>query len=185
VWDALYHESAILTTMDITTDGFGFMLCFGDLSWVPFIYSFHARYLVDHDPHLTCGQVLCILSIYALGFYIFRSANSEKDAFRRNPSAPEVAHLRYMTTKRGTKLLVSGWWGAARKINYTGDWLMTLASCLLCGFRSPLVYFQAIYFAILLIHRAMRDDEMCQEKYQDDWQEYKRQVPYIFIPFVM
>jgi hypothetical protein len=26
VWDALYYEKAILTTMDITTDGFGFML---------------------------------------------------------------------------------------------------------------------------------------------------------------
>ena len=36
VWDALFHERAILTTMDITTDGFGFMLAFGDLAWVPF-----------------------------------------------------------------------------------------------------------------------------------------------------
>ena len=26
VWDALYNEKAILTTMDVTTDGFGFML---------------------------------------------------------------------------------------------------------------------------------------------------------------
>ena len=39
VWDALYNEKSILTTMDITTDGFGFMLAFGDLTWVPFIYS--------------------------------------------------------------------------------------------------------------------------------------------------
>ena len=39
VWDALYNEKAILTTMDITTDGFGFMLAFGDLTWVPFIYT--------------------------------------------------------------------------------------------------------------------------------------------------
>ena len=38
VWDALYFERAILTTMDITTDGFGFMLAFGDLAWVPFTY---------------------------------------------------------------------------------------------------------------------------------------------------
>lgn len=30
---------SILTTMDITTDGFGFMLAFGDLAWVPFTYS--------------------------------------------------------------------------------------------------------------------------------------------------
>jgi hypothetical protein len=32
----------------------------------------------------------------------------------------QVAHLRYLTTARGSRLLVSGWWGAARKINYTG-----------------------------------------------------------------
>ena len=48
VWDALWSEKAILTTMDITTDGFGFMLVFGDLTWVPFTYSLQARYLVDH-----------------------------------------------------------------------------------------------------------------------------------------
>ena len=57
VWDALYNEKAILTTMDITSDGFGYMLCFGDLSWVPFIYSLQARYLVDYDPHLSFFQV--------------------------------------------------------------------------------------------------------------------------------
>lgn len=48
VADALAHEPAILTTMDITSDGFGFMLAFGDLAWVPFTYSLQARYLADH-----------------------------------------------------------------------------------------------------------------------------------------
>lgn len=48
VLDALWFEPAILTTMDITTDGFGFMLAFGDLAWVPFTYSLQARMLVDH-----------------------------------------------------------------------------------------------------------------------------------------
>ncbi|CAN2390911.1 delta14-sterol reductase activity, partial [Pristimantis euphronides] len=33
VMDALWHEEAILTTMDIVHDGFGFMLAFGDLCW--------------------------------------------------------------------------------------------------------------------------------------------------------
>lgn len=185
VWDALYNEKSILTTMDITTDGFGFMLCFGDLAWVPFVYSFHSRYLVDHDPHLGLGMIALALAVFSLGFYIFRAANSEKDAFRRDPTAPEVKHLRYMPTKRGTKLLVSGWWGAARKINYTGDWLVTLSWCLLCGFDSPLIFFQAVYFLILLVHRAMRDDEMCAEKYGADWVAYKKEVPYLFIPYVI
>lgn len=185
VWDALYNERAILTTMDITTDGFGFMLTFGDLCWVPFIYSLQARYLVDHDPQLSMVSLTIITAIHFLGYYIFRSANSEKDAFRANPHAPEVAHLQYICTKRGTKLLTSGWWGAARKINYTGDWLITLSWCMLCGFSSPIPYFQAIYFAILLVHRAMRDDHACAAKYGADWDEYKRRVPYMFIPGVV
>lgn len=185
VWDALYMEKAILTTMDITTDGFGYMLAFGDLSWVPFIYSLQARYLVDRDPELSLGAIGLIVALQSLGFFIFRSANSQKDAFRTNPLGDSVKHLEYMNTKRGTRLLTSGWWGAARKINYTGDWLMTLSWCLLCGFSSPVPYFQAVYFAVLLVHRAIRDDEMCHEKYGDDWLEYKRRVPYMFIPYVI
>ena len=50
--DGLWNETAILTTMDITTDGFGFMLAFGDIAWVPFTYSLQARYLAD-NPRVT------------------------------------------------------------------------------------------------------------------------------------
>jgi len=185
VWDAVYQEKAILTTMDITTDGFGYMLAFGDLAWVPFIYTLQARYLVDYDPQLSTPAVLAIAAVHFLGFFIFRSSNSEKDAFRRDPEAPAVRHLRFLQTKRGTRLLVSGWWGAARKINYTGDWLVTLSWCLLCGFKSPVPYFQALYFAILLVHRAVRDDLECAKKYGDDWIEYKKRVPYMFVPGII
>ena len=55
---------------------------------------------------------------------------------------------------------------------------------MLCGFNSPWPYFQAVYFAVLLITRAQRDDLMCSEKYGDDWEEYKKRVPYVFIPYV-
>eukprot|EP01040_Poterioochromonas_malhamensis_P010094 gene10094-10973_t len=185
VWDSLYVEKAVLSTMDITTEGFGFMLCFGDLSWVPFIYSLQARYLVDYDPNLSLIEIGAILLLYLIGYYIFRSSNSEKDAFRKDPNSNEVKHLKFMDSKRGTKLLISGWWGMARKINYTGDWLITLSWCLLCGFRSPVPYFQAIYFFALLLHRALRDDEKCKEKYGEDWEEYKRKVPYLFIPYII
>ena len=182
VWDALFQERALLTTMDITTDGFGFMLAFGDLAWVPFTYSLQARYLVDHDPGLGAVALLAISAITLCGYRFFRGANSQKDAFRRDPSSPSVAHLKYMKTKRGTKLLVSGYWGMARKINYTGDWFMGLSWCMLCGTRSIVPYFYAIYFGVLLVHRAMRDDGFCSEKYGADWLEYKKHVPYIFLP---
>jgi delta14-sterol reductase/lamin-B receptor len=182
VWDALYQEEAILTTMDITTDGFGYMLAFGDLAWVPFTYTLQARYLVLHDPQLSITALLAILVLHIVGYVTFRGANGQKDIFRRNPEDPAVAHLTYLKTKRGTKLLTSGWWGMARKINYTGDWIMGLTWCMVCGFNSIVPYFYAIYFLILLIHRSIRDDHACQEKYGSDWDEYKRKVPYRFIP---
>ncbi|KAG7354858.1 ergosterol biosynthesis ERG4/ERG24 [Nitzschia inconspicua] len=185
VWDSLHMERAILTTMDITTDGFGFMLVFGDLAWVPFTYNHPAKYLVHHDPNLSTPVLAAIFGLYVLGFYIFRAANSQKDMFRSNPNDPRVAHLTYMPTKRGTRLLTSGWWGMARKINYTGDYLMGLTYSLLCGFDSIVPYYYAVYFCILLVHRSIRDDVLCQDKYGKDWDEYKRQVPYRFIPGIV
>ena len=182
VWDALYHEQAILTTMDITTDGFGYMLAFGDLAWVPFTYSLQARLLVDFDPGLSGWALLLLVCLNALGYAIFRGANGQKDAFRRDPTDPAVAHLQYMETSTGRRLLTSGWWGLARKINYLGDWLMSLSWCLCCGGASPVGYFYCTYFAILLIHRAARDDHMCAQKYGADWVRYKQKVPTLFIP---
>jgi len=185
VWDALYQERAILTTMDITTDGFGFMLVFGDMAWVPFTYSLQARYLVDHDPGLGWAAIVAIGLVHMLGYGIFRGANSQKDAFRRNPSDSSVSHLKYHPTARGTRLLVSGWWGLARKINYTGDWIMGVSWCLVCGWGSLVPYFYAVYFGILLVHRSERDEHMCREKYGEDWGKYKELVPYRFIPGVV
>jgi hypothetical protein len=182
VWDALYQESAILTTMDITTDGFGYMLAFGDLAWVPFTYSLQACYLVDHDPGLSNPMLVLIVAINLLGYFIFRQANSQKDAFRRNPNSKEVSHLTFLETKRGTRLLTSGWWGMARKINYTGDWIMGLSWCLVCGYASIVPYFYALYFLILLIHRSERDDHLCKMKYGEDWDKYKEIVHYRFVP---
>jgi hypothetical protein len=58
-----------------------------DLFPVPHVLR---RYLVDNDPLLPTWQVLLVFLLQLLGYYIFRSANSEKDAFRTNPDSPEV-----------------------------------------------------------------------------------------------
>ena len=70
----------------------------------------------------------------------------------------------------------------ARKINYTGDWMMGLAWCLCCGGETPVAYFYATYFLVLLVHRAMRDVHFCSVKYGDDWGAYKSHVPALFVP---
>ena len=102
VADALYNERAILTTMDITTDGFGYMLAFGDLAWVPFTYSLQARYLVHNTPGLSMTYLAAIWALNICGYALFRLSNGEKDAFRRDPAQPCVSHLKSIQTKRGS-----------------------------------------------------------------------------------
>lgn len=52
------------------------------------------------------------------------------------PTHPrQVASLRTLPTERGTRLIISGWWGIARHINYTGDWLMGCAAAGACTER--------------------------------------------------
>jgi len=184
VADALWNEPSILSTMDITTDGFGFMLAFGDLTWVPFTYTLQARYLVDHPQDLSFSYLVFIVALKALGYATFRGANGDKDKFRRQPNHPRAKSLKYINTERGTKLIISGWWGLARHINYTGDWLMGLAWCLPCGTAHVVPYFYAIYFACLLIHRDMRDNTACRLKYGRDWDKYCAHVPYRLIPYI-
>eukprot|EP00804_Cyclotella_cryptica_P023584 CCRYP_011929-RA/>CCRYP_011929-RA protein AED:0.30 eAED:0.30 QI:0/-1/0/1/-1/1/1/0/157 len=156
--------------MDITTDGSGFVPVFGDLARVLFTHSLQARFLVDHDPHLHWSMLAAIVGVNIMG--LLDLLRRKWYAFRRDPDSREVWHLTFLQRKRGTNLLTRGWWGLASKINFTGDWIMGLSWCMVCGFESIVPYYHAIYFAILLIHRS-RDHHMCQEKYGEDWNKYK------------
>ncbi|CAK7310715.1 Delta(14)-sterol reductase LBR [Vulpes lagopus] len=184
VVDALWNEEALLTTMDITHDGFGFMLAFGDLVWVPFIYSFQAFYLVNHPNAVSWPMASLIIALKLCGYVIFRCANSQKNAFRKNPTDPKLAHLKTIHTSTGKNLLVSGWWGFVRHPNYLGDLIMALAWSLPCGFKHVLPYFYVIYFTVLLVHREARDERHCRKKYGLAWEKYCQRVPYRIFPYV-
>jgi delta14-sterol reductase len=182
IFDSLVNEPSVLTTMDMITDGLGWMLTFGNLVLVPFGFSLQARFLAVHPNELGLYRVLGILLLQGIGYYIFRGANIQKDRFRKNPDDPRVQHLSYITTKTGSRLITSGWWGCARHINYFGDWLMGIAWCLPCGFTSVIPYFYCFYFTTLLLHRERRDDHKCHLKYGADWRRYRRIVPWRIIP---
>lgn len=60
---SLFFQEAILTTMDLMHDGFGFMLAFGDLVWVPFTYTLQAYYLVSHPTPLSLPAIAAIITL--------------------------------------------------------------------------------------------------------------------------
>jgi len=83
----------------------------------------------------------------------------------------------------GGKLLADGWWGRMQHPNYLGDMLIGLGMSLPCGIQLG-GYFYPIYLTTLLIHRQMRDDKKCSEKYGTLWKEYCKDVPYKILPGV-
>jgi delta14-sterol reductase len=139
VFDGQFMEPAILTTIDITTDGFGFMLSFGDLVWVPFAYTQQTRYLSTHPVVLGWLGTAAVAAVLVAGFSIFRLSNSQKNIFRTNPNDPRVAHIEYIQTKTGSRLMTTGWWGVARHINYFGDWLQSWPYSLPTGFAGYVI----------------------------------------------
>lgn len=87
--------------------------------------------------------------------------------------------------EKKSRLLISGWWGVARKINYTFELLAALFWCIPAGLQYglwPFAYF--IFLMVLLVHRIFRDESKCLTKYGSGWADYCKIVPYRLIPGV-
>lgn len=195
-------EECIPTTWDIFYEKFGYMLIFWNLAGVPFSYCYSTLYLLNqnlaNEPIQHSGAYTAFLFVLLLAaYYVWDTANSQKNRFRmqqrgtyveRNtfPQLPwgTIKNPTFIKTKHGNKLLTGGWWGWARKIHYTADLVMALSWGLITGFDSYIPYFYVTFFVVVLVHRVTRDHIHCKEKYGADFDEYCRQVPYVFIPFI-
>lgn len=195
-------EECIPTTWDIFYEKWGYMLIFWNLAGVPFSYCYSTLYLLNrsvaNDPvqHTRVFMTFLFLILLA-AYYVWDTANSQKNRFRMQqrgtyverhtfPQLPwgTIKNPTFVQTKHGNKLLTGGWWGVARKIHYTADLIMALSWGLVTGFDSYIPYFYVTFFTVVLIHRVGRDHIHCKEKYGADFEEYCRQVPYTFIPFI-
>ncbi|CCH59648.1 hypothetical protein TBLA_0B08330 [Henningerozyma blattae CBS 6284] len=183
VIDGVINEAGVISMVDITTDGFGFMLAFGDLALVPFTYTLQARYLsvADFDT-TTLGSIKCgiVILMAMFGYYIFHASNYQKADFK----AGKLSHLKSISTHTNTKLLCDGWWKVSQHINYFGDWIMAFSWCLTTWNHSLLTYYYIFYFAGLLIHRQNRDEIKCSKKYGNAWKTYVSKVPYKIVPYI-
>merc|ERR1711934_1093537 len=82
-------------------------------------------------------------------------------------------------------LLASGFWGVARHFQYFFELLAAWSWGLLAGVaRNKIGLFYPIFLTILLVHRAMRDQNKCLAKYGRYYQQYMAMVPFKIIPGV-
>jgi 7-dehydrocholesterol reductase len=194
VVDLFAREEWYLHTTDIQHDRFGFYLAWGGVVWLPFMYTLPAAYLVTNPVELSPEAALAVLGLGLAGYALFLSANRQRSRFRATGgrasvwgAAPRAILARYLTADgrvHDTALLASGWWGLARHPNYIGDAMMALAFSLTCGFGHVLPYFYAVYLPALLVHRALRDERRCREKYGAAWDAYCAAVPWRILPGV-
>lgn len=193
-------EELIVYTWDIKYEKFGFMLLFWNLSGVPFTYSHGILYLIHHDPNEYKWPMwynIVLLCVLLISYYFFDTSNRQKNGFKKfiygdksiRKTFPylyysDLKNPKYLKCKNGSYLLTDGWLLYARKINYSSDYLQILTWALICGFKSYLPWFFPIFFIIVLIYRTRRDKIKCEAKYGDDWKEYLKRCPYLYIPYV-
>lgn len=196
--DYLAHERAILSIHDIQTERFGFMMCFGDLVWVPFGFTIQAVYLLESGARPETASLVAAVALQLIGYTTFRLANLQKHRFLEDPGRPLPSLWRMrdaaeaeaprsiaaVSASGDDRLLVDGLWRRVRHPNYLGDFLLGLGWCLTCGFGSVLPYFYVLYFGPLLVHRERRDDRNCERRFGSAWQRYRARVPHRLIPYV-
>ena len=176
-----YFEECTLSMWDIIAEKFGFMLVWGDLVLVPFFYSIIGWFLIDKISAIPLPSVIGICLLYILGLWLFRESNLQKHRFKKNPN---VNIWGQPAQSLKGKLLISGWWGVGRKLNYTGEICLYLAIALTTGFHSIIPYLLPLWLCLLLIHRSWRDEQRCSAKYGELWDTYCAKAPFRMIPFL-
>lgn len=85
----------------------------------------------------------------------------------------------------GSTFIVNWPWGKLRHPNYLGDIIcyLSLTIPLIWNFAWPPLV-PALYTVILLLHRAKRSNNRCQERYHSIWRSYCNRARYNIIPYI-
>ena len=184
-WLYLYshyrHEDGLVSMWDVIAERFGFMLVWGDLTLVPFFYCLGGWFLVDQREPIGAPAIAGLCLLFAAGLWIFRGANRQKHLFKLDRSIPIWGRTPEVL---GDRLLVSGFWGIGRKLNYSGELMVYLAIAMTTGFASLTPYLVFFWLLGLLTHRAWRDDRRCKARYGALWAAYCERARFKMIPFI-
>ncbi len=175
-------EYGMVHTWDIVSERFGWMLIWGDYVLVPFFYCIAGWWLVDAaGPPLSPWAAAAIVALFVFGFVLFRGANGQKHRFRQDPDTRIWGRTAESLDGR---LLVSGFWGVGRHLNYTGEICVYVAFALTTGFASFVPYLLPAWLTVLLVHRARRDERRCRAKYGALWERYTERARFSMLPYV-
>jgi delta14-sterol reductase len=181
IFNYFQFEYGMLHTWDVIAENFGLMLVWGDYVLVPFFYCMSGWFLVGYLEPLPSYEGAALAFLFLVAFWIFSGSNRQKHAYKENPG---VKIWGKPAETVGGKLLVSGFWGIGRKLNYTGELLVYTSWSLTTGFQSWVPYVLPFWLLCLFSHRAWRDDRRCREKYGELWRDYCARARFRMFPFV-
>ncbi len=184
--DYMIFEEVHLYTYDLFAERVGFKLGWGCLVFYPYFYCIFLWYATDLPDPNTPGWLLVIyIIIFFTGWILSRGANLQKYYFKRNPDK-YFFWIKPGTISDGNNtLLVNGFWGLSRHINYLGEILMATGIILCTGYPgSILPWLYPLYYILLLFTRERDDSRRCGKKYGELWTTYSKKVPWRIIPYI-
>jgi protein-S-isoprenylcysteine O-methyltransferase Ste14 len=184
--DYLTFEEVHLYTYDLFAERVGFKLGWGCLVFYPYFYAISLWSTVDlPNPQTPTWQLGIYVLIFFCGWGLSRGANLQKFYFKKNPKKSFLGIVPETISDGNNSLLVNGFWGLSRHINYLGEILMGTGIILCTGYPTlfwPWLY--PLYYVVLLFPRQIDDDKRCFLKYGELWKEYQQKVPYKIIPYI-
>jgi protein-S-isoprenylcysteine O-methyltransferase Ste14 len=182
----LNFEEVHLYTYDFFAERVGFKLGWGCTAFYPFFYSIPIWSTVDL-PALQLPIWYLVLSgvVFFGGWSLARGANMQKYFFKKDPKRSFLGIKPETITDGKRILLVNGYWGLSRHINYLGEILMATGIVLATGHPDTIwPWLYPLYYVGLLFPRQIDDDKRCAAKYGPLWKEYVKRVPYRIIPYL-
>lgn len=189
-----YWESGYMKTIDIVVDRAGFYICYGCLAFVPVFYTLPSIYLAYHPVYIGTPLANFILVVGLISLYLNYDADAQRVMVRKTNGKcliwnkePVIINAKYVLldgTQSENILLASGYWGISRHFHYLPELALAFCWCTTAMFSGIVPYLYVIFLLVLLVHRSMRDDDKCFNKYGKYWLQYRAKVPYKIVPGV-
>ena len=180
----LAFERVHLYTYDFVAERVGFKLGWGCFCFYPYFYAVGLWTTAElPDPRWPAWAYVLVAALFFAGWTFARGANLQKYWFKRDPT--RKAFGVFSPVALDGRVLVSGFWGLSRHINYLGELLMATALTLSLGHPDvfwPWLY--PLYYVALLVPRQLDDDRRCAEKYGPLWNTYRERVRWRIVPFI-
>jgi delta14-sterol reductase len=183
-FEYLIFEKIHLWTYDFIAERVGFKLGFGCLAFYPYFYSVSLWFTADlPNPGVPTWLTILFGALFLCGWTLTRGSNLQKYFFKTRPGRKFLWITPEAISDGDRGLLVNGFWGTSRHINYLGETIQAVAVALATGcFGVWMVWLYPLYYVALFIGRQADDDKLCRAKYGVLWDEYTARVKYKIIP---